>query len=111
MAITGSLRNIIAACTCGSVSCGRVKITAIGWICVTLTIPVASLAWIRLPGSTSRNPVRPSIGEAMDAKSRLSLAVAIAASSPWMFACDWVTLACCVSTCCREAKSLRARLA
>ena len=44
---------------------GAMKITEIGSICVTTTMPVVSLACTLLPGSTRRMPVRPSIGERM----------------------------------------------
>ncbi len=74
-------------------------------------IPVESVAWTRLPGSTSRSPVRPSNGAVMVQNSRFSFAVVIAASSPAILAWVCATVAFCVSTCWREAKSLRARFA
>ena len=46
-------------------SSGKVKITEIGCIWVTTTMPVVSAACTMLPGSTRRMPVRPVIGEMM----------------------------------------------
>ena len=49
----------------GSSCCGTLKMTLIGWICDTVTMPVVSAAWSRFPTSTLRMPVRPAIGEVM----------------------------------------------
>ena len=51
-AVTGSFPAAIARLMRGNVSCGRVKSTEIGWIWVTVTIPVGSEACTMLPGST-----------------------------------------------------------
>ncbi len=48
---------------CWKSPCGTVKVTAIGVIWLTLTMPVVSEVLTTLPGSIIRTPTRPSIGD------------------------------------------------
>ena len=66
-ASTGSWSFCNCAITRGSSSCGRLKMTAIGSSCVITTTPLASEACTRLPGSTCRIPVTPSVGDLIEA--------------------------------------------
>ena len=51
--------------TGGKLSSGMVKITVIGSSWVMTAIPVVSVAWTMLPGSTNRRPMRPLTGAVM----------------------------------------------
>ena len=65
--------------TCAIESSGSVNITEIGWIWVSTTIPVVSLACTMLPGSTRRMPVVPANGAVMVAYSSCVRALSMAA--------------------------------
>ena len=60
---------------------GTVKVTAIGWTWLTLMMPVVRPVVTMLPGSTSRTPTRPAIGEGM--RHHLTLTLAAACTLPW----------------------------
>ena len=59
---------------------GTVKVTAIGCTWLTLMMPVVRPVVTMLPGSTSRTPTRPEIGEGM--RQNFTFCAA-AATEPW----------------------------
>ena len=104
-ATTGNLPLRCAASTAGTRSCGTVKTTSIGVICVMLAMPVALLLLTRLPGSTARSPMRPLMGARMLAKSTFSAAARSLARSASTTPSSCLTSAACVSTSWRAMES------
>jgi hypothetical protein len=90
------------SCTASS---GSVNCTAMGSIWLMTTSPLVSAACTMLPGSTSRAPARPFMGEAMRVKLSCTSAYCTCAASFCTAASSWLTSAFCVSTCCCVAAS------
>ncbi len=77
-----------------------VKTTAMGCRVVITASPVASAAWIMLPASTRRSPMRPATGATTRQKPSWSWALSTRPWSVAMVPASWSTAAAWVSICC-----------